>query len=70
MADKTIGSVVRAKQIYSRQPLDSHYRPVGVEIIRHMNASCTVDMVDLEGYPELLPKQMRTHSTHIHHKGH
>lgn len=36
---KTIGSMVRAKQIYRRQPPDSHYRSVRLKIIRHMNAS-------------------------------
>lgn len=49
-----IGCLVRAKQIYKRQPPDSHYRSVRLDILRHMTASRAVDMAALEGYAELL----------------
>lgn len=53
---RTIWSIVMAKQIYKRQPPDSHYRSVRIEFLRHMNASRAVDMDILEGYAELLRK--------------
>ncbi|PXF41162.1 hypothetical protein BWQ96_09129 [Gracilariopsis chorda] len=57
---KTIGALVRAKQIYRRQPPDSHYRSVRKEIMRHFNACRAVDMVGLEGYAELFRKYGNT----------
>ena len=51
---KTIAALERAKKIYKRQPPDSHYRSVRVELLRHMDASRAVDMASMEGYAELL----------------
>ena len=51
---KTIAALVRAMQIYKRQPPDSHYLSVRVELLRHMDASQAVDMASMEGYAELL----------------
>ena len=51
---KSIASLVRAKQIYKRDPPKSHYRAIRREILRIMSAGRAVQMAAMEGYMKLL----------------
>ena len=51
---KTIRALVRAKEIYKREPPVSHYRAIRREIPRILSAGRAVQMAAMEGYMKLL----------------
>lgn len=59
-----IAQLVKAKDIYRRQPPMSHFRSVRVEILKHMAASRSVDMAAMDGYADVL--RSCGHTVHIY----
>lgn len=54
ISTREIATIIKAKQIYRRQPSQRHYRAVRAELMAHMTKSRAVQMAAMGGYMRLL----------------